>query len=195
MFISTTAFIIGNGKSRQALDLEPLKRYGYTIGCNALVRDFTPDYIVALDRKMETEIRASGYSGRCLFRQDTGSKKPREPNRIKIASKQTVNSGLAAIYSALKLNCRDLWLIGFDLTQQNVYAGTANYSRFSAKAEGAPPARVNIHQTLGKWAHQLQPKVNFYRVYDSEYCYNPREWEGVIKNVEIPEFKKLWGLK
>ena len=44
------AFIIGNGQSRQGFDLESLRGKGTTYGCNAVYRDFTPDYLVSLDR-------------------------------------------------------------------------------------------------------------------------------------------------
>ena len=39
------AFIIGNGKTRKGFDLETLRGKGTTYGCNAVYRDFDPDYI------------------------------------------------------------------------------------------------------------------------------------------------------
>ena len=42
-----TAYIIGNGTSRQGLDLNVLK--GDIWGCNALYRDYTPDYLTIID--------------------------------------------------------------------------------------------------------------------------------------------------
>lgn len=194
MFTSDTAFIIGNGKSRIGLDLERLKPYGYVIGCNALIRDFTPDYVVALDQKMEREIDASGYDGRKLYRHNNGQKRPAPRTRIEVPRGQTVNSGLAAIHLALKLKCHDLWLVGFDLNQQNIYAGTPSYARFSAKAYNSGPSRVQIHRTIGEWAKQLKDKVRFRRVYEAEWCYNPREWTGYVENVDVNEFVKLYNL-
>ena len=41
-----TAYIIGNGTSRQGLDLNVL---GDIWGCNALFRDYTPDYLTIVD--------------------------------------------------------------------------------------------------------------------------------------------------
>ena len=46
------AYIIGNGPSRKGLDLNSLKATGQTYGCNALYRDFVPDYIFSVDAKM-----------------------------------------------------------------------------------------------------------------------------------------------
>ena len=44
-----TAVCLGNGQSRQGLDLNKLKKYSTVIGCNAIYRDFEPDILVALD--------------------------------------------------------------------------------------------------------------------------------------------------
>ena len=39
------AYCIGNGPSRKNFDLNRLKETGQTYGCNALYRDFMPDFI------------------------------------------------------------------------------------------------------------------------------------------------------
>ena len=44
-----TAFIIGNGASRAKFDLTTLSPHGTTYGCNALYRDFYPDWLVSID--------------------------------------------------------------------------------------------------------------------------------------------------
>ena len=46
------AYIIGNGPSRKDFDLNKLKATGQTYGCNALYRDFIPDFIFSVDTKM-----------------------------------------------------------------------------------------------------------------------------------------------
>ena len=46
------AYIIGNGPSRKGFDLNSLKATGQTYGCNALYRDFLPDYIFSVDTKI-----------------------------------------------------------------------------------------------------------------------------------------------
>ena len=43
------AYCIGNGPSRKDFDLNKLKATGQTYGCNALYRDFIPDYIFSID--------------------------------------------------------------------------------------------------------------------------------------------------
>ena len=51
-----TAVCLGNGQSRQGLDLNKMKDYATVIGCNAIYRDFTPDILVALDSRISHEI-------------------------------------------------------------------------------------------------------------------------------------------
>ena len=71
-----TAYIIGNGGSRKGFDLLMLKGRGVVFGCNALYRDFAvsspryalPDYLVAIDNPIITEIESSDFpSARVLI--------------------------------------------------------------------------------------------------------------------------------
>ena len=61
------AFILGNGPSRPT-DIKWLNNLeGDTYGCNALYRDWQPDFLVANDWAMMVEIINSTYSGNCEF--------------------------------------------------------------------------------------------------------------------------------
>ena len=60
-----TVFVLGNGKSRLKYNLEELD--GITAGCNAIYRDFKPDYLFAQDAGIIAEIMDSGYVGDCYF--------------------------------------------------------------------------------------------------------------------------------
>jgi hypothetical protein len=55
------AFVLGNGTSRRSIDLNQLKDQGTVYGCNALYREFDPDYLIAVDTKMILEINKAGY--------------------------------------------------------------------------------------------------------------------------------------
>ena len=57
-----TAVCLGNGQSRQGLNLTKMKDYATVIGCNAIYRDFTPDILVALDSRIAHEIYRSEYA-------------------------------------------------------------------------------------------------------------------------------------
>ena len=61
------AYIIGNGPSRKGLDLDSLE--GTTFGCNALFRDYSPDYLISGDSTIIKEICESEYpkNNKCIF--------------------------------------------------------------------------------------------------------------------------------
>jgi hypothetical protein len=50
------AYCIGNGPSRKGFDLNKLKASGQTYGCNALYRDFIPDFIFSVDTKITVKM-------------------------------------------------------------------------------------------------------------------------------------------
>ena len=62
-------FVIGNGESRNDVDLNEIKSRGKVYGCNAIYRDFTPDYLVSGDAGVIKEICASEYpaKNKCIF--------------------------------------------------------------------------------------------------------------------------------
>jgi hypothetical protein len=123
------AFVLGNGKSRLAVDLDTLKKYGLTYGCNALYRDFKPHVLVATDPGISNEIETSGYALHNTFY----TRKP----TIQLGSKPIehhygFSSGPVAAKLAANHGHKVIYLLGFDLIgdagmQNNVYSGTANY--------------------------------------------------------------------
>lgn len=50
---NNVAFVLGNGTSRKNIDMRQLKNYGKVYACNAVYREFNPDYLIAVDAKME----------------------------------------------------------------------------------------------------------------------------------------------
>lgn len=53
--------VIGNGKSRENLNLDKIHERAYTFGCNALYRDFAPDYLYTGDPPITHEVLSSDY--------------------------------------------------------------------------------------------------------------------------------------
>ena len=51
------AFVLGNGVSRQAVDLTALKTLGATYGCNAIYREFVPDVLISTDTPISEHIQ------------------------------------------------------------------------------------------------------------------------------------------
>ena len=57
---SVVGYVLGNGPSRKTVNLEKLKESGVVYGCNALYRDWEPDFLVANDWRMMLEVIESG---------------------------------------------------------------------------------------------------------------------------------------
>ena len=128
------AFVLGNGKSRLNVDPKNFQERGTVYGCNALYREFAPDYLVAVDVKMVNEIIASGYHR--THQVWTNSNKG-------ITSKTNINffsphkgwsSGPTALWFASTHTYQTIYILGFDYQGaggkfNNVYADTFNYKK------------------------------------------------------------------
>ena len=60
------AYCIGNGPSRKDFDLNRLKATGQTYGCNALYRDFVPDFIFSIDSPVTLEMVKEKVYEKCI---------------------------------------------------------------------------------------------------------------------------------
>ncbi len=179
-------FVIGNGESRQPIDLDSCKNQGVTVGCNAIVRDFYPDIVSAADQRMVAEVLSSDYPGQLYTRPNWNIKfmvsaYPELPynGTTRADNPWHWNSGPHAINIACafknyewNMQTTDLcYLIGFDMTQQN------NYTNVYANTNGYDNKAVDPKY----WHHQLDklfesyPHVNFVWIAPAEYeC--PKQW-------------------
>lgn len=134
----SNALVIGNGKSRLIFDLNQLQELFTTYGCNALYRDFIPDYLISMDFAMVDEILNSKvhyktkfytqYSQKAQHRHNIG-----EPIYWAIQDKWIGDSGSGALRLACMNKHSTVYMIGFDYTDDNkftdnVYAGSKNYA-------------------------------------------------------------------
>jgi len=168
------AFVIGNGESRLKLDLTELKPIGLTVGCNALYRDFNPDFLSCCDQRMVQEAKKTyqgpiytrpewNQSTNCLpypqlpYKGDKREDNPWHwnsgPHAINIACKSS-----RAGWMGQRANL--IFLIGFDLTEpeqkivNNVYKGTENYDA------SRPVDPRYWHHQLAK-LYESYPKCSF----------------------------------
>jgi len=135
------AFVIGNGTSRKPVVLDKLKSHGTVYACNAVYREFSPDYLIAVDPKMVMEICNQGYQLK--------NKVWTNPNK-RYASFEKLNyfdpskgwsSGPTALWLASQQKYQKIYILGFDYKGlqdgkkvNNIYAGTKNYKAADAKA-------------------------------------------------------------
>ena len=159
----TIGFVLGNGISRQAIELRHLQKRGKIYGCNALYREFTPDVLVATDTPIAKAIQESKYAlTHCFY-----TRRPIANLGAHVVPKEYFgySSGPIAVSLAAKDQNQRVYLLGFDMGPNetakfnNIYAGTEFY-----KPVGASPTFT------GNWLRQLcqvitnYPNTQFFRV-------------------------------
>jgi len=154
---SSISFVLGNGRSRLAIDPTKLLSTGVVYGCNAQYREFDPHYLVAVDVKMVNEIIAAGYHN--------SHEVWTNPNKG-ISTKTNINffsphkgwsSGPTALWFAATNRHAEIYILGFDFQGlngkfNNVYADTFNYKK-SADA-------ATYH---GNWLSQTEKVIKEFR--------------------------------
>lgn len=141
------ALVIGNGESRQGINLSQFSQTHTTIGCNALHRDFVPDYLICCDNRMVVEAMAARvpkiYTRERYYRDHRKIAKnknvflvPDLPYQATQKQDQPEHwgSGPYAVLLACALGFQNIDLLGFDLYGidgkiNNLYKGTANYAK------------------------------------------------------------------
>jgi hypothetical protein len=189
------AFVLGNGKSRLAVNAVDLLDKGTVYGCNAVYREFAPHHLIAVDVKMVNEIVDSNYH--------TSNSVWTNPNKG-ISTKEHLNffhphkgwsSGPTALWLAASKGYKEIYILGFDYEGingkvNNVYADTKNYrsSRDTATF-------------FGNWLHQTEKvikeysTVNFFRVIESS-GFVPERLNGLsnLHHITYSNFTKEFSL-
>jgi len=185
------AVVIGNGTSRLHFDLYKIKQKYTTYGCNALYRDFIPDYLISMDIYMVTEIiNARMHHNTKFYTQHVNDidvlQGQGEPINFVKTYASTPDSGTAALDLASN-NHKKIYIIGFDYhngSHNNVYAGTANYN---AKNYSTPTVQDD------KWRSRLYNIVK--QNNDIEYVHVTNDtYEHVLPNIttmDIERFKEI----
>jgi hypothetical protein len=159
-----TAFVLGNGVSRNMVAVPRLMELGAVYGCNAIYRQHEVNVLVSTDQPISQAIQESGYSKNHRFY--TRRPLPNSGAQLLIKKYHGFSSGPNAVAIAAQDYQSPVYLLGFDMgpdsagTFNNVYAGTQFY-----KDVGAHPTYT------GNWTKQLitvmtdYPKTQFIRVY------------------------------
>ena len=133
------ACVIGNGPSRKELDLHCINATMTTYGCNALYRDFMPNYLISMDILMVCEIIDNRIHHQTKFYTQHHNKLDKlaeegEPINFCKIQRETHDSGNSALRLALENRHETIYVIGFDYSSDpsslpNVYTGTNNYQK------------------------------------------------------------------
>jgi len=171
------AIIIGNGKSREEINLESLVGQGAIFGCNALYRDFDGyDYLVAIDERMINEITVTEkrITGQTIF--------PPEQERYEETTGRRNNAGMVAMREAIKQGHTMLYCLGFDFILEgqdsisNVYKDSKNYE---------PHTQSNIEDNYNRikyleWFSDQYPDVKFVFVIPDNIKTKPIDSPNII---------------
>ena len=167
-----TAFIIGNGLSREGIDLSRLKQYGTIYGCNALYRDFPdhsiPDVLVAIDDGIMQEIELSDFPSAKVVIPPIDERW--EPSECNIGRPRS-NAGMNAMIESIKAGHDQLICLGFDFLIEddnqllsNIYDGSNNYGPSTRANAADNPGRLNYLN----WLVNKNPDVDFIFLFPSD---------------------------
>ena len=182
--ISNRAVVIGNGTSRLNMDLSIIARNTaglrgrlklQSYGCNALYRDFTPDFLVATGDVIISEIVNSGYCEDHIVYSTQENIVGYPEHLYFIPQNPPWNAGSLATYMACFDGHKTVFLLGFDGNDaagfnSNVYAGTTGYYK----------ERTTIDETFWNLTmtevFNTYPDVDFVRVAPAENFRMPEAW-------------------
>lgn len=192
-----TAFIIGNGVSRQSIEIEKLKSRGLIYGCNALYREYTPDHLIAVDTKMIKEIVAAEYHLSNSVWTNSNSYS-RSIEKLCIFNPSLGwSSGPSALHLATQHGFKKIYILGFDFKGigtnneyvNNIYAGTTNYKKIDERAT-----------YFGNWERQTatiiskNPEVKYVRIIKDQSSFIPDHLrkQSNLSNITVVDFKNLF---
>ena len=193
--MSKIAFVLGNGTSRKSINLENLKSKGTVYGCNAIYREFEPDYLIAVDTKMILEINKSGFQHNHQVWTNKNKAYAQFTGFNYFNPSKGWSSGPTALNLASDHNNNELYILGFDYVGlddkvNNIYSGTPNYKKVSDRA--------TFH---GNWLKQTlivcQKNTNkrYIRVL-GDNPFIPKEFSVLnnLSHITVEEFKKTFDI-
>ena len=188
--ISNQAVVLGNGPSRTELypqgDLFGLLKNHkggllaagavQTYGCNAIVRDFVPDFVVCND-EMAAEMVNNGYCDQTIV-YGNANMVLSYPGKFYLTPQDpSWDMGAIAAYLACFDGHNKVYLLGFDCHtgetnyHMNVYSGTPGYPDVTE-----PTTEEFFSQTLQQVLNTYH-NVDFVRVVPTENLYMPERWK------------------
>jgi len=139
--VTSQAVVIGNGESRLGFDLKHIARHQggllaadklQSYGCNALYRDFTPDFLVATGDGIISEIAQSGYTAEHIVYTNAQYVLKYPSNFYIVPQNPTFDAGALAVYMACFDGHDKIFLLGYDSyhgegIMNNVYKDSPGY--------------------------------------------------------------------
>ena len=188
------AYIIGNGPSRKNFDLSKLSKTGQTYGCNAVYRDFMPDFIFSVDTQMtEAMCKDNVMENTIHYAPSLHVNRNYAKDKVHLIPWNTHTiSGNQAISTACVHGHKNLYLIGFDFREygrnefNNMYQGTDCYGDRHSDT---------IFEGWLKWFRdylKMRPYCNFTIVHDDPPEFLNHLQTGTdLKNSHVISYEKF----
>jgi len=195
--LNKIAYVIGNGTSRRNIPLLNLVGQGTTYGCNAIYREFSPDYLICVDVKMVIEINKSRYQ----YDNQVWTNPNKAYNNYTgfnfFNPSKGWSSGPTALNLASDHNHKKIYILGFDYVGidnliNNMYADTPNYKKSTDKA--------TYHSN---WLKQTVAVINrnaeikYVRVVDEQIPFVPTEFRKLnnLSHITVEKFNEIHNIE
>jgi hypothetical protein len=199
----SVAFVVGNGKSREPINLKEIKPFGKVYACNAVYRSFRPHYLIAVDVKMILEITQHRWQLDNEVWTNPNRTFNSIPNLKLFNPSKGWSSGPTALWMASHMHGYDeIYILGFDYRGakdkngeykrvNNMFADTQNYKK------SHDPATY-----FGNWERQTlttiksHPETRYIRVVEEGETFLPNSLKDLpnLSQQTVSEFKKFWQI-
>lgn len=201
---SSKAVVVGNGESRQSINLQLLTNRYTLVGCNAVHRDAIVDHLICCDTRMVNEAlldvnttRTKIYTRRDWINQFKCYENVLEVPDLPYSSNKRPDlprnwgSGCYALLVASSLPVDCIYIIGFDLygndnKVNNMYKGTKNYRKSDSSAVDPAYWIYQSRKIFEIFSHKK------FLIFNDVTWSMPNDWK--LSNVEFFDIKNFEGL-
>jgi len=190
---TTQAAVIGNGESRATMDLNLVVNHVsgiggvnslQTYGCNALYREHSPDFLVAVGDEIIEEIAASDYCNNNIVYANADALLDYPGKFYLIPQNLYFDAGAVAAYMACFDGHKKVFLLGFDSYDQdgpynNIYKGTNAY-QLTDKVHSNVYFTNSLHAVMTTYND-----VEFVRVMPNS------TWWAHDRHISLPNFRQI----
>ena len=204
--MAEVAFVLGNGESRKGINLDELKKHGTVFACNGVYRTHRPDFLIAVDPKMVSEIAETDYMLHNKVYSNFNAQYNKNPKILDHVQWFKPSLGWSSGPTALRMACdhgfKEIYILGFDyqgvadssaknrFKVNNLFKDTRNYKKGNDQAT-----------FFGNWMNQTKKclqdfkDVQFHRVIPTGW-YQPKDlaWKGNIDHPSTEEFLHKFNL-
>lgn len=192
--VTTQAVAIGNGESRRNFNLQLISDHRggllavdklQTYGCNALYRDFSPDFLVATGDTIIKELALSDYSTNNIVYTNAGALLAYPGKFYLIPQNLSFDAGSLAAYLACFDGHKKIFMIGYDQYDEqvdfvnNIYKDTNGYLT-SGQKQNARFFTLTLYDVMTTYAD-----VEFVRVMPESTWWIPSEL------LPLPNFRQI----